>query len=601
MGKEMVKSYSLGFIFTLFLCFQQVKAINLNDIYDELPNVSSCNPGKLKDSEKQRVLAIVNQIREIHKLKPVQYASTFDNDEAKSALITVANMILDHFPRSSYSCYSQEGYNGSSTSNLYIFAAANASMAPDTKVGLSGWIIDKNVSDIGHRRNMLNPFLKLTSFGRVDGNPVSNPQFFVTGMSLKVHKLPEYYNLSDWNQDFVAYPFEEYPSDFFDASWYLSFSVVADKTNMWNNGSSQVDFSQANVVITDPNGNSLSVYDIRYDYLGYGVPNCLYWKTDGINRYVTYNVKINNVKVSGVVRNYSYWFRIGDPLAPPSTLPAPFLLAPQNDSTVDIPVTLQWNAVSGAESYRLQVAKTLNFDSPILDVINLIETSYTLSQLESQTQYYWRVLAIKGNMTSPWSQAISFTTRNAPPMPPVLIEPINNQTSVQLTPIFRWRKLPLVDYYHLQVALDNEFVYTTIDNDMITDTFYLASTQLQPNRQYFWHLRSRTGTRWSSWSESYSFWTMNPLSVWDNGLEVVKEENVIIARNSSLIIEVPAGFGYEYSAVMYDSFGRELQSVKIFYGETNINIVIGDVPLGVYYFKVGTKSKFSLIKIIITS
>lgn len=598
----MVKSYTFWFIFfALFNCFQQVKAINLNDIYDELPNVSSCNAGKLKDFEKQRVLVIFNQIREIHKLKPLQYASIFDNEEAKSALITVANMLLDHFPKPSYSCYSQEGYNGSSTSNLYIFAATNASMAPDSKIGLSGWIIDKNVSNIGHRRNMLNPFLKLTSFARVDGNPVSNPQFFVTGMSLKVHKLPEYYNLSDWNQDFVAYPFEEYPSDFFDATWYLSFSVVADKTNIWNNGPNQIDFSQASVIITDPNGNMLSISDLKFDYLGYGIPNCLYWKADGINRYVTYNVRINNVKVSGVVRNYSYWFRIGDPLAPPSTLPAPSLLAPQNNSTVDIPVTLQWNAVSGVESYRLQVAKTLNFESPILDVTNLFETSYTLSELESLTQYYWRVLAIKGNMTSPWSQVFSFTTRNAPPMAPALLEPINNQTSVSLRPIFRWRRLPSADYYHIQVALDNEFVYTTIDNDMITDTFYLASTQLQPNRQYFWHLRSRTGTSWKSWSEPYSFWTINPLSVWENGWRVFVEGNVIIARNSNLIVEVPSELGNDYSAIMYDSFGKELPSVGISYGETSINIAIGDVPLGVYFLKIGTKGKFSLIKIIISS
>lgn len=598
----MVKSYSFWFIFfALFYCFQQVRAINLNDIYDELPNVSSCNAGKLKDAEKQRVLAIFNQIREIHKLKPLQYASIFDNEEAKSALINVANMLLDHFPKPSYSCYSQDGYNGSSTSNLYLSVVPNASMAPDSKIGLSQWIIDENVPDVGHRRNMLNPFLKFTSLGRVDGNPVSNPQYFVTGMSIKVHRLPEYYNLSGWDQDFVAYPFEEYPSDFFNASWYLSFAVVADKTNMWNNGQNQIDFSQASVIITDPNGNKLSISDLKFDYLPYGIPNCLYWKANGINRYVTYNVKVNNVKVLGVVRNYSYWFRIGDPLAPPSTLPAPSLLAPQNNSTVDIPVTLQWNAVSGAESYRLQVAKTLNFESSILDVANLTETSYTLSQLESQTQYYWRVLAIKGDMRSPWSQVFSFTTRKAPPVAPVLLEPINNQASVSLRPIFRWRRLPSADYYHIQVALDSEFVYTTIDNDMITDTFYLASTQLQPNKRYFWHLRSRTGTSWGSWSESYSFWTINPLSAWENGWKIFVERNVVIARNSNLIVEVPFEFGCDYFAIMYDSFGRELPSVGISHGETSINIAIGEVPLGVYFLKIGTKGKFSLIKIIISS
>ncbi|MGQ9819498.1 MAG: hypothetical protein ACUVQ1_06185 [Candidatus Kapaibacteriales bacterium] len=586
------------FIFPFFSL--QIKAINLNDIYDELPNISSCNAGRLKDSEKQRVLAIFNQIRVIHKLKPIQYAPNFDDEEAKSALITVANMILDHFPKASYSCYTQEGYQGSSTSNLYIFAASSSAMAPDSKIGLSGWMIDKNVFDLGHRRNMLNPFLKLTSFGRVDGNAIKYPQYFVTGMSLKVHNLPEYHNLSNWDQDFVAYPFEEYPSDFFDASWYLSFSVVADKTNMWNNGSNQVDFSQASVVITDQSGNTLSISDLKYDYLGYGIPNCLYWKANGINKYVTYNVKVNNVKVFGNIRNYSYWFRIGDPLAPPSNLPAPTLLSPQNNATVDIPVTLQWRSVSGATSYRLQVAKTLNFESPTLDVSDLLDTTYTLSQLESQTQFYWRVLAVKNTITSPWSQVSTFTTKKASPMAPVLLEPANNQTSVPLRPIFRWRKLPSAEYYHLQVALDNEFVYTTTDNDMITDTFYITTTQLQPNKQYYWRLRSRVGTSWSSWSESFTFWTINPSSAWDNEFSTILIDNIVVTQNSSLVIEVPFDSRISY-VNMYDIFGKELQFINIVNDGKRIYISIENIPKGIYYLKFGNKDKFTLIKVFVTS
>lgn len=587
----------LSFLLFINLFPHSSQAINLNDIYDILPNVASCNEGTLKDSEKQRILAIFNQIRVIHKLKPLEYSSSYDKEQAKSALITVANMLLDHFPKPAYSCYSQDGYNGSSTSNLYIFAATNSSMAPDSKIGLSSWIIDKNVSDIGHRRNMLNPFLKYTSFGRVDGNPVTNPQFFVTGMSLKVHNLPENQNLTDWNQDFVAYPFEDYPSDFFDTSWYLSFSVVADKSNIWNNGQNQIDFSPATVTITDQNGNSLAITDLKYDYLGYGIPNCLYWKANGINRNVRYNVQINNVKVLGNTKSYSYWFRIGDPLAPPSTLPPPILLLPANNSTVDPPVNLQWSSVSEADSYRLQVAITSDFQSPILDLSNLTTTSYTLSQIESETKYYWRVLALKGKTSSAWSQVFSFTTRKAPPATPSLLEPANNQTNVSLYPRYVWNRIPTADYYHIQVALDNEFVYVTIDNDLIIDTFYISTTELRPNRQYFWHIRSRTGTVWGNWSEPSIFWTLNPANVENDDLVLIKNYAII---NSNSIFEIELPFESDKcEIVMFDNFGRKIPFANISTNERRISFIANKIPFGVYYLKIDAKGRTFLIKVFV--
>lgn len=595
----MVRSYFhiVFFIFWILSLFKAI-AINLNDIYDELPNISFCNEGKLKNSEKQRIVAILNQIREIHNLKPLEYNASFDNEEAKSALITVANMILDHFPKSSYFCYTQQGYNGSSTSNLNIYVAMNSSMAPDSKIALSAWLIDKNVSDLGHRRNMLNPFLKYTSFGRVDGNPITNPQYFVTGMSLKVHNLPESQNLSDWNYDFVAYPFQDYPSDFFDGSWYLSFSVVADKSNIWNNGNDQVNFSNATVTINDENGMAISVSDIKYDYLGYGIPNCIYWKANGLINNVKYYVQINNVVVLGKTRNYSYWFRIGDPLAPPSSLQPPTLISPDNNSTVDIPVTLQWTPVPTADSYRLQVAKSFDFQNIMLDISNLTSTSYTITHLESDTKFYWRVLATKNNSTSPWSQIYNFTTKSTTSISPLALEPANNQTDVPLRPRFVWNQVTNADYYHIQVALDGEFVYTTIDNDMILDTFFLTSNDLQPNRQYFWHIRARVGSQWGNWSSTNTFWTLNPSAIENDNNLVFFENYSLIGSNFKFSIKLPYEIVVE-DVSLFDTFGRRVFLENVLIDGGSIIFETEHLPVGVYYLRIFSNRKILLFKVLV--
>jgi len=56
---------------------------------------------------------------------------------------------------------------------------------------------------------------------------------------------------------------------------------------------------------------------------------------------------------------------------------------------------LEWNEVSTATSYSLQVATDNEFDNLIVDLNSLTETSYQLAVLNYLTQYFWRVKAVK--------------------------------------------------------------------------------------------------------------------------------------------------------------------------------------------------------------
>jgi len=78
------------------------------------------------------------------------------------------------------------------------------------------------------------------------------------------------------------------------------------------------------------------------------------------------------------------------------TLTAPALLSPANAATgVSLPVTLSWNAVSGAACYEVQTSPGADFSATATAVQLVKTTSLTLPLLPGGT-VYWRVAALSG-------------------------------------------------------------------------------------------------------------------------------------------------------------------------------------------------------------
>ncbi|MEX2345749.1 MAG: YCF48-related protein [Balneolaceae bacterium] len=94
---------------------------------------------------------------------------------------------------------------------------------------------------------------------------------------------------------------------------------------------------------------------------------------------------------------------------------APVLTAPvDNDTQVDRAPTFQWEAVTGAASYVLQISTEASFSSDFMvtEQTGLTGTSYTPGRdLNASTEYFWRVLAVNSTGSAgAWSQVFSFTT-----------------------------------------------------------------------------------------------------------------------------------------------------------------------------------------------
>ncbi|MBM4159374.1 MAG: T9SS type A sorting domain-containing protein, partial [Ignavibacteria bacterium] len=93
---------------------------------------------------------------------------------------------------------------------------------------------------------------------------------------------------------------------------------------------------------------------------------------------------------------------------------APVLLSPANNSTgISLTPALDWDSVSSASVYHVQVSLDSTFATTVInDSVNAPATIYNVGsgKLSPLTKYYWRVDASNIVGTSPWSTVWNFTT-----------------------------------------------------------------------------------------------------------------------------------------------------------------------------------------------
>lgn len=74
-------------------------------------------------------------------------------------------------------------------------------------------------------------------------------------------------------------------------------------------------------------------------------------------------------------------------------LVAPTLTSPAQFSTQSQPITLEWQAVSGATKYQVQVAEDDLFTTPVVDEIITGGTTLGVDGLSDNSEHFWRVRA----------------------------------------------------------------------------------------------------------------------------------------------------------------------------------------------------------------
>jgi len=287
------------------------KMVSLNSIYEKLPNIKKRYPGKLKPTERKVALKLFNIIRKLHYLKPVFYSSFYDSETEDASLLMVANNLMSHHPPRSVYFWSQKAARGSSTGNL--FKGTFYDKTYSTPFYISGWVIDPGVFSLGHRRWMLDPFLKFISYSRVDGKPLSylRNNLKVSAATIKVIGCKEENFYTGEKLDYVAYPYLEYPSRLFDQNWFLSFSILFDKSFRWGNNKKNINYSRVQIsVIEKETGKKMRVHSIVKKYNYYAIPNSLQWKVAGLEKNKSYKVFLKGILVNKKLKSYHYYFKL---------------------------------------------------------------------------------------------------------------------------------------------------------------------------------------------------------------------------------------------------------------------------------------------------
>jgi len=180
---------------------------------------------------------------------------------------------------------------------------------------------------------------------------------------------------------------------------------------------------------------------------------------------------------------------------------APVLLAPLNNAVnVAVDQTLQWNATKNALTYYLQFGKDALFTSPIVNDSTLTDTLFSVTGLELNTVYFWRVRVTTPGGTGPFSPTWRFTTVVPPPGAVTLSLPVQNALITKDSVRFVWFKAqPSVTKYWLEYAPDIAFQFAVIDSS-ITDTAKTVK-QIPNNSSYYWRLKAKNLSGWGSFGE----------------------------------------------------------------------------------------------------
>ncbi|HXK82536.1 MAG TPA: T9SS type A sorting domain-containing protein [Bacteroidales bacterium] len=234
-------------------------------------------------------------------------------------------------------------------------------------------------------------------------------------------------------------------------------------------------------------------------------------------------------RVRGANNNgYSPWSEFWSFTTESADLAPPTLVSPTNNATgIDFDeVILNWNSVFGASQYIYEICTDPSFETGVTsnEVNNTFAEIYGLSD---NTQYYWRVKASDGVVESDWSEIWNFTTQLVSLPPPTLIYPANNATDLDFNSItFEWAQVNGAEEYIFELATDglfNDIVGTNTENGLT----YLQE-DLNPETEYFWRVKAKSGQIESDWSEIWSFVTLSDIEQFTLTINISGEGIVLV-------------------------------------------------------------------------
>jgi len=163
-------------------------------------------------------------------------------------------------------------------------------------------------------------------------------------------------------------------------------------------------------------------------------------------------------------------------------------------------------------------------------------------------------------------------------MVPEIIAPADRAIALSTQPLLRWRSVPLVEHYHLQLAADLSFQELLYDNPAVSDTA-LTPGLLAENKNYYWRVRSSYQQLFSAWSPVFRFTT--------GGVWLRQESPVTLNLNDVFFADMFNGIivGDKGSVLRTEDGGADWQTAaspvrknlhSLFFNNSNQGWAVGD-------------------------
>jgi hypothetical protein len=145
------------------------------------------------------------------------------------------------------------------------------------------------------------------------------------------------------------------------------------------------------------------------------------------------------------------------------------------------------------------------FGSSLVDS-TLTDTSYTLTSLQHDQRWWWRVRAHNQYGWGAYSDVRTFLVYQQIPGAPTLLDPPDGATDVPSNPTLSWNATEGADGYALQVSDAPTFTNLIVDQSGIGTSSYNV-TGLGNLLLYYWRVSGSNALGTSPWSETWSFTT----------------------------------------------------------------------------------------------
>ncbi|GMQ61006.1 RCC1 domain-containing protein [Vallitalea maricola] len=164
-------------------------------------------------------------------------------------------------------------------------------------------------------------------------------------------------------------------------------------------------------------------------------------------------------------------------------------------------VVLNWDKVTGAESYIIKRSTTLD-DGYTAVASNITTLNYTDTNLTNGTTYYYIIVAKNKAGESDNSAQVS-AVPNSKPLAPTNLSAISNDLSIKL----RWGSVSDADSYIIRRKSISESNYQTIATDITTTTY--TDTGLNNGKTYFYVVLAKNEVGESANSDEISVIPLN--------------------------------------------------------------------------------------------